>query len=762
VGSLRKAGAVLSAVAAALALAVVVSVGVSTVAGGESEGEGGPSAQALQALRALRAEVEAPGQGRVPVVVGLRLRLPGGGGAQADTQVPLAVQAQVQAQAQAQAQAMAIAQAQEALLTDLPLTPEARRTVIRFRTIPYLALWADAATLEALARHPRVAFVRKQLRFRPVGLLPPPGRPEPAPELVDTVPLLGGNAQGDFQGYTGAGWAVAVLDTGVDGSHPFLQGKVVQEACFSLSSPFEFIEGACPNGRTQMTGPGAGGPCPAFGCEHGTHVAGIAAGDGRGFPPGTAPPSGVARDAQIVAVQVFSALTDPLGCEQVGLPAPCAIAPDPNVLQGLEYVLWLVEQGVRIAAVNLSLGGGEPFNSEALCDAQLPDWRAIVERLRAAGVAVVVAAGNEGFVNGVAPPACLSGAIAVGATTKDDSVSFFSNSGEPLDLWAPGGDGSGGPGDIYSSVPGGGFQSFGGTSMAAPHVSGAIAVYKQKFPDASPAQVLRAFQATGVPVPDPRNGLVRPRLQLDAALNQAPQPQPQPQPLPEDIVLRVPPREVVRPGLLCFKLVLLWNLRGGPTLDTTVVAVRPVGAGWGPEARVLRGPGLPLRDGGVAPILVRDRSCVGPDLTLEIELSGGIVGLAGLGPGPSLSPPPSGATRGPIIALRVSPDATGAGAGGLLEVRVRWAEGLAQTRTRAPMRTLTVRLYDLGGRQVVEARAVGPRLIALLRDGLGRPLAGGVYLVEVVVEGGADGTRARDLRKLVWVRGGAAIGRGRR
>jgi len=688
--------------------ALVVSVG----------GRAGAEGATLPALRA-----KARAQGLVPVIVGLDV----GRGVRAEAEGEPGSQAVRERQ-------RAIARAQEALLQDLPLPPEARGHVVRFRTIPYVALWADEATLEALGRHPRVTFLREQLVLRPVGF-PRAGTASKEPELRESVPRIGGSAQGDFQGYTGAGWAVAVLDTGVDGSHPFLQGKVIAEAeaCFSLRSPLELLESVCPNGQEQMIGPGAGGPCAAAGCEHGTHVAGIVAGDGRNFPPGTAPPAGVARDARIVAVQVFSALGDVQACNSVGLPAPCAIAPDPNVLQGLEYVLQLVRAGMKIAAVNLSLGGDGPFNSEALCDAQLPDWRSLFEQLRSVGVAVVVAAGNEGFSDGVDAPACLSSAIAVGSTTKDDQVSFFSNSGEPLDLWAPGGDGGGGRGDILSSVPGGGFAPQAGTSMAAPHVAGAIAVYKQKYPDASPDDVLRAFQGTGVPVTDPLNGLTRPRLQLDAALQQAPQPQPepqpQPQPLPEDLVLRTL-REVARPGAICLKALRLRNLRGGPTGDVTVVGVRPVGVGWGPGVRVVRGPGQLLRDGGLTVLLTLDRTCTGTDLALEVELSNGLVGEAGIGVRDR------GVNR---IELTLTAVASGAMQ---LRVRVLGAKG-----------KLKVRLFAPDGRRVMEAEATGSRLTAPLglRDPRGQPLANGVYLAAVTVER-LDGTVTREIRKVAVLR----------
>src|SRR5690625_7865066 len=74
--------------------------------------------------------------------------------------------------------------------------------------------------------------------------------------------------------------------------------------------------------------------------------------------------------------------------------------------------------------------------------------------------------------------------------------------------------------NISSSVPGGGYETFGGTSMAAPHVAGAWALMKQASPSASVDEVLAAFEQTGVPITDNRPGgtVTKPRIQVDSAL----------------------------------------------------------------------------------------------------------------------------------------------------------------------------------------------------------------------------------------------------
>ena len=138
-----------------------------------------------------------------------------------------------------------------------------------------------------------------------------------------------------------------------------------------------------------------------------------------------------------------------------------------------------------------------------------------MDNLRAAGIAPISTSGNRGSRRTIDFPGCISGVVSVGSVNggaTPEGVSGFSNSSPQLDLLAPGL-------DIRTSVPGGGFDSFQGTSMAAPHVAGAWAVLRSKAPTASLEEMLSVLSRTGIPVTDSRNGLVRPRIQVDAALD---------------------------------------------------------------------------------------------------------------------------------------------------------------------------------------------------------------------------------------------------
>ncbi len=375
-------------------------------------------------------------------------------------------------------QRLAIVKAQSDALARL--NRRSHRVVHRFQTVPFVALEVGGDALAALAADPSVARVVEDRLVRPL--------------LAESVPLIQGDIAWDY-GYDGTGQVVAVLDSGVEKSHPFLAGKVVSEACYASGND-------CPNGQSTQIGPGAGEPCtfaPDV-CLHGTHVAGIAAGRESAF-------SGVARNAQLVSIQVFhSSTTD---CIPFLEDVPCARAFSSDIGMGLERV-YALRTSLPIAAVNLSLGGGS-FTST--CDAEEPQMTAQINNLRSVGIATVVAAGNDGNPRALAFPACISSAVSVGATTKSDEVAWFSNASPGLSLLAPGA-------EITSSVTGGGFMALDGTSMAAPHVAGAWALLRQKTPAAPVTTLLSTLQTTGVAITDTRiaGGVTKRRIRLASAL----------------------------------------------------------------------------------------------------------------------------------------------------------------------------------------------------------------------------------------------------
>jgi len=372
-----------------------------------------------------------------------------------------------------------IAMAQDSVLAELSKTRH--RVVRRFTHIPFVALEVDKDALEALLASGTVKGVVED-RSHPLAQV------MGGPTDQRSSPFVEADLAHDA-GFDGSGWAVAILDTGVEASHPYFGGRVVEEACFSTN-------GDCPGGVNQLFGPGSGTPCTfnPIECEHGTHVAGIAAGSTAGL-------TGVATGADIIAMQVFS---------NVGGRARTY---DSDFTAALERVFDL-RMSHQIAAVNMSIGGS---THTGFCNTLAPAATAAIGNLATANIAVVIASGNDGNKGAISFPGCISTAISVGATgdTRSNAFNFdevtrFSNSASFLRLLAPGT-------SILSSVTGGGYRIKSGTSMATPHVAGAWAVVKQQNPTWTPAQVLAQLQASGFPITD-TNAVTTPSLRVAKAL----------------------------------------------------------------------------------------------------------------------------------------------------------------------------------------------------------------------------------------------------
>lgn len=332
-----------------------------------------------------------------------------------------------------------------------------------FSTLPYLALKVSPAALERLANLPEVMHISEDnpMPLPDYSVSEATAYDIAAPQLNQSRLIVGADTAWSL-GYTGQGWYVAVLDTGIRKSHEAFSGKNIKEACFSLLQD-------CPNGQYQMTGSGAAAHYEAeyYGFDHGSHVSCIAAGNNHDSF------FGIAKDAGILSIQVFSRFSEE-ECSKYGIHQPCVLSYSSDQLKGLEYI-YTIRNQYKIAAANLSLGGETGYSSAASCDAENGQVKAAIDNLKAAGIATVIAGGNSGFCSQVAAPACISSAIAVGATDKSDIEAYFNNwQVDMLDILAPGVSIRSATGTSNTS-----YESWSGTSMSTPHVAGAWAIIKQ-------------------------------------------------------------------------------------------------------------------------------------------------------------------------------------------------------------------------------------------------------------------------------------------
>ncbi len=360
-----------------------------------------------------------------------------------------------------------------------------------------LAVDVPRPLLEALAGDSRVDMVQPD---RKVVALDAPGRALIHQPVAQAL------------GFDGTGVGIAVVDTGVDYTHQELSPGADPPDHGKVIKLFDAID----NDHDPMDKE-----------AHGTSVAGIAAGTLSGVAPG----------ATVVAVRV-------LDSRGIGF--------DSEILAGLNAVQASVSGGnpYKIRVMNLSLGGYDPDwpPGGGSCDAVAPAYKTAFDSLTAAGVLVVAAAGNGSCASGVGLPACLSNVMAVGATysadlgfkayaglqcdavgcqdetTATDQIACYSDSGDKLDVWAP---------SSYTKAPtplnlvngcrceNGTYDCcFGGTSAAAPYVSGAAAVLFQAAPTATVAAIRQALKANGKPITDARNGVTRNRIDLQDSLAQ--------------------------------------------------------------------------------------------------------------------------------------------------------------------------------------------------------------------------------------------------
>ena len=388
------------------------------------------------------------------------------------------------------AQSLQIAQTQKAVLDTLPtgeFTP-----VYRYQMVAAMVGTATAEGLEYLRQHPDVRLVALDMPVMAATL--------------ESAALMGVDHVWSEFGFTGQGVNVAIIDSGVDATHPDLVGRVVAQHCFSQAS-------CPPHSRDE-------GDSALDENGHGTHIAGIIAGRGATGPQGIAPGAG------IVGVRVLDA-------QGAGWTSDVVAALDWIVINQWQYA---------VKIINLSLGGGQYAGICDAADANTVMLAAAVNAARNAGIIVFAAAGNQGYSNALMSPACIASVVSVGSvydsdlgprqwdacsegTTAADQISCFSNSGAMLDLLAPGA-------WIEAAMPGGGRRSDAGTSMAAAHASAVAALLLQADRNLLPAQLESTLKAQGVPLTDPRNGYVVPRIDALAAVRAVVPPPPTPTPVP--------------------------------------------------------------------------------------------------------------------------------------------------------------------------------------------------------------------------------------
>lgn len=356
-------------------------------------------------------------------------------------------------------------QLKSAIIPELPAGVSIRRD---FSHLPLAHVKAEsAADLKLLRAQPGVLAVvpNEEIELHLTQSLPLAEQPDA---------ILGGQG--------GLGTSVVVVDSGVDYTRSVFGSCTAAGSPASCRVPVAF-DVATGDGQLDDNG-------------HGTNVAGIVA--------------AMAPQADILSLDVINA---------------DGTSTDSLIIDAIN---WAIANQVtyNIRSINLSLGGSTGYSSP--CQLFNP-YTAAVNNARSAGISVVASAGNSGLTNMLARPACTPGVNSVGAvydgnngglvwsvsaeetctdtTTAADQVPCFSNSADFLTLMAPGA--------LITAAN----LTYGGTSQAAPHVSGAIAVLSRAFPAETPDQLTTRLVNFGSPVVDARNGLTVPRLDLFAALD---------------------------------------------------------------------------------------------------------------------------------------------------------------------------------------------------------------------------------------------------
>jgi subtilisin family serine protease len=365
--------------------------------------------------------------------------------------------------------------------------------------------------LEDLTNHPLVEAIEPVIYFEP--------------HLSQGISLI--NASEIRSIYGGQGVSIAICDTGVDYTHPYLGGG---------GFPNDKVIGGCDIGDNDMN------PIPD-GHAHGTCCAGIAAGDPANIDSYI---GGVAHNAKIYAIKITS------GSSGNASNADIAEAWDWCVTHQYD------NPDNPILIISTSFGGGSYYD---YCDTANYTMKTAAENAVAAGITLLASSGNDGYCNSISSPACLTNVISVGAvydgslgtlsfcvnnnscaptggsascdsgeystsqTTVSDMVTHYSNTDDILDILAPSHNayttdivGSGG----YSNNDY--YTSFGGTSAACPYAAGAVACLQSAAKHLtgsflSPTKIKNMLISTGDLITDNKVTITKPRVNLGDAID---------------------------------------------------------------------------------------------------------------------------------------------------------------------------------------------------------------------------------------------------
>jgi uncharacterized repeat protein (TIGR01451 family) len=336
-----------------------------------------------------------------------------------------------------------------------------------------LTVWrlSSLAALNRLESNPAVRMVHENILLHPVS--------------VSDLGFIH-QPQAAAQGATGAGTTIAVIDGGLGNNYTMYSDF---GTCTGVNTPAN----SCRVVFNQDVYPGA-----STETLHGTNVSAIAL--------------GVAPGAKLGMFDIFNGSS----------------ASSVDVLNAMNTAI-SDQATYNIVAINLSLGDGS--SNAAQCTNSL--FSSAVSSAGNAGITTVAAAGNSGSKSGLGNPACTPGVVSVGAvydapygtvgwvasadangqctdSSAADHVTCFSQSAGYLAMLAPG---------TFVNAPNSSFQES-GTSQATPHVSGAVAVLRARYPAEALSETLQRLQLSDIRDTDSANGLATPRLDLLSAVNQ--------------------------------------------------------------------------------------------------------------------------------------------------------------------------------------------------------------------------------------------------